>query len=64
MADEDVGHEYRIDVVPSAVGFWTRLGFAEVEAKGEQAYLMTKGGDRPMSKRVSSTRSVPRKRSE
>ena len=48
----DASHEYRIDVVPSAVAFWVRLGFIEVEATGEQAYMMSKGGDRPMVKQL------------
>ena len=48
----DASHEYRIDVVPSAVAFWVRLGFCEVEATGEQAYMMSKGGDRPMVKQL------------
>ena len=50
--EEEVVYEYCIDVVPSAVGFWTRLGFEEVEAVGEQAYMMSKGGDRPMVLRL------------
>ena len=44
--------EYRIDVVPSAVRFWRRLGFDEVEASGEQQFFMARGGDRPMAKRL------------
>ena len=43
--------ECRLDVIPTAVTFWQRLGFEEVPATGEQAYLMQKGGDRPMVKR-------------
>ena len=43
--------ECKLDVIPTAVTFWQRLGFVEVEAQGEQAYLMAKGGDRPMVKR-------------
>ena len=50
--EEEVVYEYCIDVVPSAVGFWARLGFEEVEAVGEQAYMMSKGGDRPMVLRL------------
>ena len=45
-------YEYRIDVVPSAVGFWRKLGFHEIAATGEQAYYLEKGGDRPMVKSV------------
>ena len=41
--------EYRIDVVPSAVGFWAKLGFVEEEPDAEQEFYMDKGGDRPMS---------------
>ena len=41
-------HAYRLDVVPSAMAFWARLGFVEVEATGEQAYYAERGGDRPM----------------
>ena len=39
---------YRIDVVPSAVGFWERLGFEAEEPTGEQAYYAERGGDLPM----------------
>ena len=41
--------EYLIDVVPSAVGFWAKLGFVEEEPDAEQEFFMAKGGDRPMS---------------
>ena len=44
--------EYRIDVVPSAVGFWAKLGFVEEEPDAEQEFYMDKGGDRPMSLRL------------
>ena len=47
-AGASTGARYAIDSVPAAVGFWTRLGFEEVEATGEQAALMERGGDRPM----------------
>lgn len=41
---------YRIDVVPSAVGFWQKLGFELEEPTGEQAYYAERGGDLPMVK--------------
>ena len=54
--DVDGAHEpspafaYRIDVVPSAVGFWQKLGFELEEPTGEQAYYAERGGDLPMLK--------------
>ena len=48
------GYAYCIDVVPSAVGFWEKLGFVETKATGEQAYYLERGGDRPMVKYLSS----------
>ena len=43
--DTDV---YRIDVIPTAIGFWTRLGFEESEPTAEQLLFLKRGGDRPM----------------
>ena len=52
-AAEAGADEYHIDVVPTAVGFWTQLGFVEVEPTDcEQELLMQKGGDRPMMRRL------------
>jgi len=44
--------QYRIDVVPTAVGFWERLGFEAAEPSAEQSYWLKRGGDRPMVKRL------------
>ena len=41
---------YRIDSLPSAVGFWKKLGFTEEQAKGEQLYWRDRGGDLPLVK--------------
>ena len=43
---------YCIDVVPTAVGFWTRLGFEEAEPTAEQLVFLKRGGDRPMVLRL------------
>ena len=40
--------EYRINVVPTAVGFWERLGFVNAEPSAEQQVFLHRGGDRPM----------------
>ncbi len=53
-ADPAMMH-YRIDVVPSAVPFWEKLGFEEAEpSSAEQKFFMKRGGDRPMALAVAS----------
>jgi GNAT superfamily N-acetyltransferase len=41
--------EYRIDVIPSALSFWSKLGFKEAVPDAEQAFFLSRGGDRPMT---------------
>ena len=41
------------------MSFWSRLGFVEVEATGEQEYFAKHGGDRPMVSRLPLGRPLP-----